>query len=156
MQPLNEFLVELAHDIHMTKKGKIDPNQPLSFVTFLGTLTDKKLESYSTDVEKLIKKEGKPTTEEIEKGILFYSLIITELENQSTHKNVRMDDEGTWAVALFLFLTLEKFYRERLIANFSGFLKDGKPMYQPTKKMFEIKESVLQNMTPEQRKKYNI
>lgn len=156
MQPLNEFLIELAQDINMVNESKIAEKQPVSFVSFLGTLSNEKLEKYTEVVEKLLKKKSQPTTEDIKKGIMFYSLIITELENHPKDSTVTIDDEGLWAVSLFTFLTMEKFYREGLVANFSGLLKDGNPLFKPTQKMYDIKEDVVNSMTAEERKKYNL
>lgn len=156
MEPLNLFLIELAQDIDKIKKNQINTTQPVSFVSFLGRISDKKLEMYSDVAERVIKKEGKPSTEDIQQAVLFYSFIITELENEQNDTTVTMDDEGLWAVSLFTFLTMEKFYREGLVANYSGLLKDGNPTFRPTQKMYDIKESVVNSMTAEERKKHNL
>jgi hypothetical protein len=156
METYNKFLIDLAHDINMAKKNKNESNQPLSFVTFLGSLTDEKLVMYMNMAGKLLNREVAPTDEEIKKASLFYSLIITEIENEPNDSTVPMDDEGLWALSLFMFLTSEKFYRDGLIFDFSGLLKEGNPTLKPAQKIYDADEDLINSMSPEERKKYNL
>jgi hypothetical protein len=156
MKEFDTFQFELANDIKQVNRNKIDERQPVSFVTFLGSLTDEKLNMYFEVAAQLVDPESEPTSEDVEMGITFYTSIITELECNSANNSSSIDEKGLWAISLFAFLTMERFYRQGLLANFSGFLYEGQPYFKPTQLMRDMKETVINNMTPAQRKKHNL
>ena len=141
-------------DIKHVNTNETHYEQPVSFVTFLGSLTDEKLNKYFEVAAKLVDPETEPTSKELELGVMFYTTIITGLECK-TQNTVSLDEKGLWAISLFAFLGMERFRRNGLITNFSGFLYEGKPGCSATQKMYDVKDDAIQYMTPEQRKKFN-
>ncbi|MGN6645688.1 MAG: hypothetical protein ACTHJT_04075 [Cytophaga sp.] len=138
MIKLQQFIIHLASDVDSLRRSKHNEDNPISFVDFLGMLSDEQLQYYTNAILTVLEKEM-PVQEELEIAAVFYFNIMTQVEGVCGESINIQDDK--WVVKMFCFLMMEKFQRDKYISDFSGFLKDGQPTYnQSTDMQGEMKK----------------
>ncbi len=129
---MKKFLDELSFNIWMTKE--CSKQSKLSFPHFLGLLDKKNLAIYNKLVSNAI--TGNIESDDcIQKVILLYTYIIKEVEKK---ESVSIDSERKWLFSLLNFLTMETFYRHKLIDGYEGFLHAGKINIKSNQRLEEL------------------
>jgi hypothetical protein len=149
-----DFLFDLYLDIKNAKEGPLGLVMN-SFPNFLASLSDQRLKFYSEAVEKLIdEKKSTPSTDDIQKVVTLYLFMISEIEGKAKDGKVRIDADGTWVTSLFMFITMERFFRDGLIAEYYGFLHDESVGFKPSKDMKKHAVEIMKNLSEEERTFY--
>jgi len=149
-----DFIFDLYLDIKNAKENGLGTHTN-SFPNFLSTLSDQRLKFYSTTVEKLIDgKKYNPSVDDIQKVVTIYLFMISEIEGKAKDGKVRIDADGTWVTSLFMFITMERFFRDGLIAEYYGFLHDESIGFKPSKDMKKHAAEIMKNLSEEERAFY--
>jgi hypothetical protein len=149
-----DFLFDLYLDIKNAKEDSLGAHMN-SFPNFLSTLSDQRLKFYSTTVEKLIDgKKYNPSVDDIQKVVTIYLFMISEIEGKAKEGKVLIDADGNWVTLLFMFITMERFFRDGLIAEYFGFLHDESIGFKPSKDMKKHASEIMKNLSEEERAFY--